>query len=128
MFYVAVGHLVTLRNEVDEHTKEGQQDHEDDPDGLHAATDIATAEDIPEDLEQNHEPDEEHEEDEHRPEDIHERIASGKHRNTFHWGTRPGGRDCTRIRAAHFISELRQPQARLALGDSDVRARGCIRR
>ena len=51
--HVALGHLVALGDQVDEDTEEGQQDHEDEPDGLHATPDIAATEKIREDPEQD---------------------------------------------------------------------------
>src|SRR5512144_191500 len=63
-------HLVAPGDEVHEDAEVRQEDHEDDPDGFGDAPQVAAAEDVGEDHDQQPDPDEEQEEPEHRPEDL----------------------------------------------------------
>jgi len=73
---VAVGHVLALGDQVYEHAKERQEDHEHAPGRLPPATDVVPPEDVGEDPEQDQEPRDPEEEDEYGPEDVHERVVS----------------------------------------------------
>ena len=82
LLHVPLGHRLVLRDQVDEDAEERQDDHEDDPEHLRAAADVAAPEDVDEDGDQEPEPDHPEEEHEHRPHHVEKRIVSGQHR--FH--------------------------------------------
>src|SRR5439155_24659604 len=79
---VALRHAVVLREEVDEYSEEGQDDHEDDPERLRSAADVVSPENVGEDGDQKPEPDHPGEEDEHRPEDVEKWVARCEQRRT----------------------------------------------
>ena len=68
----AFGHRVASRDEVDERTQPGDEDDEDAPHRLAPAAELAVAEDVADDVEQQHDPCEQQHEPEHRYEDFPE--------------------------------------------------------
>jgi hypothetical protein len=49
----ALRHAIVLRDQVDEDAEEGQEDHEDDPEGFGPTADVSTPKDVAEDAEQD---------------------------------------------------------------------------
>ena len=81
--HVALRHPGVVRDQVDEHAEERQDDDEDDPERLREAARVVPAEDVPEDRDQEPEPDHEREERDHPPQHIQERVISYEHSAPF---------------------------------------------
>src|SRR5918995_7513985 len=71
----ALGHLLALRDHVDEDPEKGQHDYEQRPRGLPPARDVVAAEEVREHRDQEPEPDHPSEEDEHGPDDVEQRVV-----------------------------------------------------
>ena len=72
-------HIVAVGDQVDEDAEERGEEHKEQPEGLLPAARITPAEDVSDDVEQQHEPHDPQEENEHRPEHVEKRVISSKH-------------------------------------------------
>ena len=72
-------HIVAVGDQVDEDAEEREEEHKEEPEGLLPAARITPAEDVSDDVEQQHEPHDPQEENEHRPEHVEKRVVSSKH-------------------------------------------------
>src|SRR5436190_2900815 len=90
-----LGHLLVLRDQVDEGAEERQDDQEHHPGGLCPAADVRPAEDVGEDDDHHPDPDHPREEDDHAPEDVDKRVVGRNYHGSL---LSTGPRSATRRR------------------------------